>query len=253
VLEGLAELGVSTDFAHKPFHEVTFYDSRLRPAPLRSAAPLFYLVRRGPDPDTLDSALLRQAQEAGARVVLGTTTRHAGPGSIPATGPRGADGIVAGYTFATGLPDQAHSIVSSRLAPCGYAYLLIWDGRATLATCLLADLTRWRRALADTVTAFQQLVPGLDLAGAHPFGGYGGLCFRGRYTDPAGRLYAGEAAGLQDPQRGFGIGYALTSGALSATSLLEGTDYAERARRRFDPIRRAGLVTGRSSGHYRNA
>src|SRR5690349_16248047 len=98
-LDHLAGLGVRADFAYRAFHEVTFYDSRLRPAPLRSAAPLFYLVRRGPEHDTLDSALLRQAREAGARVVLGTPARHAGPGSILATGPRGADGIVAGYTF----------------------------------------------------------------------------------------------------------------------------------------------------------
>ena len=242
VLSRLADLGVAADFACKPFREVTLYDSRLRAVSLCIEEPLFYLVRRGSDPDTLDSSLLRQARAAGAEVRLGQVARAAPGSSILATGPRGADGIVAGYTFGTRLRDQARCIVSSRLAPAGYAYLLVWEGRATLATCLLAEPARWRQALADTVTAFQQLVPGLDLSEARPFGGYGGLRFPSRYTDPAGRLYAGEAAGLQDPQWGFGMMHAMSSGALSARSLLDGTDYARNARRRFDPIRRAGLV-----------
>jgi flavin-dependent dehydrogenase len=60
-----------------------------------------------------------------------------------------------------------------------------------------------------------------------------------RYTDEAGRLFVGEAAGLQDPEWGFGMWYAMESGSLAARSHLEGFDYAEAARRRFDPVRDA--------------
>lgn len=241
-MDRLAELGVAADFDYRPFHDVTFYDSRLRPARAHSDAPLFYLVHRGPSTGSLDRSLLRQAEAAGADVRLGVTARHAGPGTILAAGPRTADGIVAGYTFRAALPDQAHVIVSPELAPGGYAYLLIWAGRATLATCLFTDLTRWRRARDGTAAAFQRLVPGLALPDARPFGGYGGVLSPGRYTDPAGRLFVGEAAGLQDPEWGFGMGYAIASGALAATCLLDGSDYPSRARAQFDPVRQAGMV-----------
>jgi len=44
-----------------------------------------------------------------------------------------------------------------------------------------------------------------------------------RPVDRSGRLYVGEAAGLQDPAWGFGLRYALESGALAARCLLEGS------------------------------
>lgn len=242
VLDRLAALGVTADFAYRPFHEVTFYDSRLRPVAASTDRPLFYLVRRGPDRDTLDAALLRQARAAGAEVRFGETARTAGPGTIIATGPRAADGIVSGYTFRTRLPDQAHAIVSRRLAPAGYAYLLLWGGRGTLATCLFRDLDQWRKALDETAAAFTRLVPGLDLTGARAFGGHGGVLGAARYADEAGRLYAGEAAGLQDPEWGFGMVHAMCSGALAGASLLDSADFPIRARTHFDPIQRSGFV-----------
>jgi len=204
--------------------------------------PLFYLVRRGPGAGTLDTALLRQAQAVGADVRLGEAAAVAGPGTIVATGPAMADGIVAGFTFRTTLPDQAHCILHPTLAPAGYAYLLVWDGQATLATCLFRDLRRARQARDATVAAFERLVSGLHLCEARPFGGYGGVLAAARYTDEAGRLYAGEAAGLQDPEWGFGMLTAMRSGVLAARSLLAGADYAARARRAFDPPRDAAFV-----------
>jgi flavin-dependent dehydrogenase len=242
VLTRFAEAGVSTDFAYWPFREVTFYDSRLRPAVARSEEPLFYLVRRGSDADTFDTALLKQARAAGAEITFRETVTHANAGSILATGPRHSDGIVAGYTFRTRLPDQAHTIVSPRLAPGGYAYLLICAGHATIATSLFTDQHAWRQARTATVDAFQHLVPQLRLTDVRAFGGYGNVLGPARYTDAAGRLYVGEAAGLQDAEWGFGMGFAVASGALAAASILDGGDYAQRARQRFDSVLRAGLA-----------
>ncbi|MFZ5850088.1 MAG: NAD(P)/FAD-dependent oxidoreductase [Actinomycetota bacterium] len=242
VLDRLRRLGIDTDFSYRGFHEVTFYDSRLRPATARTRRPLFYLVRRGPAADTLDTALLRQARDAGADIRFGETARTAGPGTVVATGPEKADGIVAGFVFRTPLEDQAHAIVHPTLSPAGYAYLLVWDGRATLATCLFRDLHRWRTARDATVEAFGRLVPGLRLDRARPFGGYGGVLPHTRYIDESGRLYVGESAGLQDPEWGFGMVSAIRSGVLAASSLLHGTDYATQAGRAFDAPRATGFV-----------
>lgn len=242
VLVRLRRLGIDTGFDHRGFRQVTFYDSRLRPATAHLERPLFYLVRRGPAAGTFDTALLAQARSCGVDVRLGTTARSAGPATIVATGPLTADGVVVGFTFPTALPDQAHAIVHPMLAPAGYAYLLVWDGWATLATCLFRDHHRWRPARNATVEAFTRLVPGLRLDDARPFGGYGGIRRAARYRDESGRLYAGEAAGLQDPEWGFGIVTAVRSGVLAAQSLLSDTDYAKAARRDFDPVQAAGFV-----------
>lgn len=245
-LDRLRRLGIETDFAWRGFDEVTFYDSRLRPVTARTKRPLFYLVRRGPGAGTLDTALLRQARDAGAEIRLGEAAHRAEPGTIVATGPQRADGVAAGYVFHTSLEDQAHAIVHPILAPGGYAYLLIWDGRATLATCVFGDLLRWRPALDATVDAFTRLVPGLRLDEARRFGGYGGLLTHTRYSDESGRLYVGEAAGLQDAEWGFGMMTAMRSGVLAANSLLtsqdDGQDYGTAARREFDRAHAAGLV-----------
>jgi flavin-dependent dehydrogenase len=63
-----------------------------------------------------------------------------------------------------------------------------------------------------------------------------------RYTDDAGHLYAGEAAGVQDREWGFGMLHAMRSGALAATSLLDSGDYTTQAQHRFAPSQRAGFV-----------
>src|SRR5207247_1411926 len=49
----------------------------------------------------------------------------------------------------------------------------------------------------------------------------------------AGVLRAGEASGIQDAVGGFGIRYAVGSGALAAKSLLTGSDYAAMLREEF--------------------
>lgn len=241
-LDRLRRLGIEPDFPWRGFDEVTFYDSRLHPLAVHTRRPLFYLVRRGPGPQTLDTALLRQARDLGAEVTLGHAAQAAGPGTVVATGPRRADGIAVGWIFKTSLPDQAHAIVHPDLAPAGYAYLLVWGGQATLATCLFRDLQRWRPALEATTETFQQLVPGLRLDGAHRFGGYGALLARTRLVDEQRRLYAGEAAGLQDAEWGFGLMTAIRSGVLAANSLVDGEDYEGRAAQEFAAVRATGLV-----------
>lgn len=242
VLARLRTLGIDTDFPHRAFHDVTFYDSRLQEVTAHTTQPLFYLVRRGPGNDTIDGALLQQARDAGAGVRFHSTAVTAGPGAVLATGPRHTHAIASGFVFPTRLEDQARAIVHPDLAPGGYAYLLVWDGRATLATCLFHDLRRWREARDSTVAAFRRLVPALDLDQARPFGGYGAVLTPPRYTDRAGRMYVGEAAGLQDAEWGFGIVTALRSGVLAARSVLDGTDFAVRAHLEFDAARATGVL-----------
>lgn len=179
---------------------------------------------------------------AGERVcVFKRRAQHAEPGWIIATGPPLTDCTAQGYVFPTALEDQARAIISREVTPFGYAYLLVWDGWATLAACLLDPKAGAHGARERAAAAFQRAIPGLDLSGARPFLGRGCLLRRLCPTDEAGRLYAGEAAGLQDPVWGFGLRYALESGVLAAHCLLEGLDYRGEVRRRFGAPRRTGF------------
>jgi len=237
VLDWLTGLGVEPTFEHEAFDEVTFYDHHLDPTVSKGGSgPLFHLIRRGAMDGSLDRALLEQARAAGARIDFGQPAQTAEGGDIIATGPRYADGLVTGFVFDTTLENQARCIISDRLAPAGYAYLLTWNGRATLATCLFRRQVDWKRVRHDAAAAFERLVPGLasELDGARTFSGHGSVFPAARYTDEAGRLFVGEAAGLQDPEWGFGLRFAMESGHLAARSLVDGTDYGTLAAARFD-------------------
>lgn len=242
VLSHVNELGIRSEFDHLPVREVTFYDDHLRPAVLRSREPLFYLVRRGPAEGSLDRALLEQAQAAGVEVCLGERVHRAEPGWIVATGPQGVDCIAHGYVFPTDLLDQARAIISRDITPFGYAYLLVWRGQATLAACSLESKRTRPGSRARAAAAFARVVPGLELERAKAFSGRGHLLGRTHSADAAGRLYVGEAAGLQDPVWGFGLRYALESGALAARCLLEGAAYDAEVRALLEPNRSAGFL-----------
>src|SRR6185295_16945142 len=57
-----------------------------------------------------------------------------------------------------------------------------------------------------------------------------------------GRLYAGEAAELQDPLFGFGVRMSMTTGYLAARSILDGCDYDSLWQARLMPQLQAATV-----------
>ncbi|MCI0530082.1 MAG: hypothetical protein L0Y56_21780, partial [Nitrospira sp.] len=142
---------------------------------------------------------------------------------IIATGPHGADIIAKGMLFETDMADQAVAILDDRLAPKGYAYLLIHQNRATLATALFREYRRERDCFERTVETFDRLL-GLKMSNPREFGGFGNFYIRPSAVR-GGKLYTGESAGFQDFLWGFGMRYALLSGYLAARSIIEGRDY----------------------------
>lgn len=218
VLDELASLGIEAGFDHKAFRECVFFGADGHEHLCRSKRPLWYLVRRGPEKGTLDRALKEQALDAGAEIRFETVHRHLPDGGIVAHGPHRVDAVASGYVFETDSPDGAYAVVSNRLAPKGYGYLLVWKGRGTIAACQFDDFHNGKRYVERTVEFFQKKV-GVKMASARPFGGFGNL-----FAAPSPRkgrlLYAGEAAGFQDALFGFGMRYALLSGHLAGRAWL---------------------------------
>jgi flavin-dependent dehydrogenase len=216
VLDEIRALGIEITFPAIPFRELTCFgpDGRGHVFRSPSSRPFYYLVRRGPGPDTLDTALKQQALAAGAEIRFGESLPRPPAGSVVAWGPRRADALAVGYLFETDLPDSAFALLDDRLAPRGYAYLLVQGGRGTLATCLWRDYHNEAAYLQRTLDFFQRKV-GFAMRETRRFGS----AVSTHLSPPAGShhvVWAGEASGAQDALWGFGIRYALRSGQLAA-------------------------------------
>jgi flavin-dependent dehydrogenase len=236
VLDELGALGIDAGFDWLAVREVTVFDPDARPRRFRSVRPLYYLVRRGGEPGCLDHALKIQAMEAGVELRFNHTVRRLPRGGIVTEGPHRADAIAAGFLFETDMADGAYAAVSDELAPKGYAYLLVWNGRGTVATCMFRDFHRVHECARRTV-AFFETHAGLRMRAPRRFGGTGNF-FLPRSAHKGNILYAGEAAGFQDPLFGFGIRSALLSGARAGRALALGApqDYERWWRRRLKAV-----------------
>ncbi|HKB69473.1 MAG TPA: NAD(P)-binding protein [Thermoanaerobaculia bacterium] len=223
-LEELGEIGIDGSFCHALVREGVFFDAAGRARTVRSRRPAFYLVRRGPEPGTLDRALERQALEAGVEIRYGRACPELPEPAIVASGPRRSDAVDVGYVFETDHADGVWAVFSERIAPGGYGYLLIAGGRGTVASCLSADFRRANVYLGRTLEFFRGAVP-FRMEAPRRFGGTGNVHWPSK-ARLGSRLFAGEAAGFQDALWGFGIRCAIVSGHLAATALADGTPEA---------------------------
>jgi flavin-dependent dehydrogenase len=242
VLDELGTLGIEPTFEHAACRETVIFDPSGREHVYRSPQPIYYIVRRGSGPGTLDQSLKAQALNGGVEIRFNQACRHLPNGGIVAEGPHGADAIAVGYLFDTDAADGAYSAISDRLAAKGYAYLLVHGGRGTVASCLFDDFHREKTYLERTVDFFKDRV-GVRMTNPRQFGGIGNFTVP-RTARQGGLLFAGEAVGFQDALWGFGMRYALVSGHLAARAFVEGNpeSYDRRWKRRFGGLLRTGIV-----------
>ena len=239
VLAELEAIGIQTNFAHTPIYEIVCLSDDGATHIVRATAPIFYLLRRGAQPGTLDQALKAQVLEAGIPIHFGERQRQIGDGSVVAEGPHRADVIATGYVFDTDMANGCYATVSDRLAPAGYSYLLVDQGRGTVATCMFRGFHDERRYLDATVDFFQRTV-GLRWQTARRFGGSGNYQ-RVQTTRIGNHCHVGESAGFQDALFGFGLRYALTSGHLAGRSLAESNDFDQAWRTQLAGLNSASL------------
>lgn len=239
-LEWLRELGYATDFAVVPCSNGVFFDAWGKPYEIRDKKPLFYLVERGPGADSLDSALLRQALQLGVEVRFNNRLERMEGAGVLAVGPKAADAIAVGYHFDTSMRNGFWAICDDELAPKGYAYLLVMNGKGTVKSCMFSGFKQEKLYVERTVSAFQKLV-GLKMQNPRAHGGVGN--FRLPSSAYSGRHpLAGEQAGFQDTLWGFGMRLAILSGTLAARSLLEGKNYDDSWHHELRPQLQASIV-----------
>lgn len=242
VLEELCSIGIEPRFDHTPYRELVVFGPDGREHAYRSSDPIFYLLRRGPHPGTLDASLKEQAIACGVEIRYGASIQHLPEGGIVAHGPRGSDAIAVGYLFETDATDAAFGVVGDQLAPNGYSYLLVHNGIGTVASTIFRDYHNERQYLERTTDFFRKYA-GLRMKNEQPFGGVGNF-FVPRTARKENLLFAGEAAGFQDALWGFGMRYAMLSGSLAAQAVLSGASekYDSLWNKRLGGLLRAGIV-----------
>jgi len=233
VLSVFQNAGLPTNFKAMPCFNGTAYDASGKPYEIKSKEPLFYLIERGPGEGTLDSALLDQAESLGVEVRFNTKLREIEGQGILAAGPRAADAIAVGYHFDTSMEDGFWVICDDELAPSGYAYLLIMNGRGTIKSCMFSGFKQEKVYVQRTIAAFERLL-GLEMKNPLSHGGSGN--FRIPQSAYSGvHPLIGEQAGFQDTLWGFGMRLSINSGLLAAQSLLNGEDYDQLWKKELKP------------------
>ncbi len=239
-LDELRAAGLAVNFDCDPVCRLTETNGR-RSEHLHFDRPAVYLVKRGPQAGSLDHGMKRQAEALGVALEFGV---HADPADadIVATGPRTREvfAVAKGMVFRTDAADTAVVMFSDRDAPRGYAYLLVVRGYGCLCTVLFEEFAKAAGAFARARWHLVERA-GIATREVRAVGGEGHFSLRQAYQVDGVR-YVGEAAGLQDLLWGFGIRTAIRSGVLAARSVLEGFDYARRARHAFGHHLKAGVV-----------
>jgi len=190
---------------------------------VRSAKPIFYLVKRGSTPDCLDRQLFDQCISAGVQFKFGSS---ASPDfHVDCTGSKKAAAFIKGINFKTNLEDQVHLLLGTDFSPKGYAYMIILNGNATIATAYKKMKNVNKDPLHQTITFFQS--KGFKIPISDVFGS------RGSFTIPIRKKFnypyqIGEAGGFQDYLFGFGMRLAMSSGLVAAKQLAGKTDEAKR-------------------------
>jgi flavin-dependent dehydrogenase len=240
VLDEFKALNMPLDFEYNASNFGKAYDSFGNQYPVYTKKPLFYTIERGPNAASLDSALLRKAISMGVEVKFNHKKKTVESKAILATGPKRADAIAAGFQFDTTMENGFWVICNDQLAPKGYAYLLIMNGRGTVKTCFFQDFKHQNLYVNRTLKAFEKLV-NLTMINPIKHGGAGNLFFAKSLLSGANPV-VGEQAGFQDALWGFGLRYAIRSGVMAANNIQQPMKYQNLSQRELIPLQKTAIV-----------
>jgi len=219
-----------------PIYRFLVHSHNSGPLTVQSNRPFFYMVKRGSGKNDLDYQLYKQCQQAGVKFELD----HEAPEScqIRATGTRKAAAYIRGINFQTKLKNQVHLLLGHEFAPKGYAYLIIINGKGTLATAYKKPKDLDLDPLHNSRDYFNAF--GISFTEGDSFGS------RGSFSLPFGSLQppcqVGEAGGYQDYLFGFGIRMSMMSGKAAALSILGRKKEAKEIMKSLNRKRRFSFV-----------
>lgn len=222
ILDELRLMNIKPSFWYKPIEKAEFYDYKRNKRAINFEKPGLYLIQRGAFEESLDHSLKNQAKNIDVDIVFNKWISD-DDADIIASGPKYVDGIIRGIIFKTSIERVPTIILDDLLAPKTFAYFLTGQGKGCLGTGLTDNFKKADQYLNNTLAAFKELFE-IDISDEIRFTGYGNFFLRRDYEEN-GKLFVGEAAGLQDYMLAFGLRQAITSGYFAAKSIIDNKNY----------------------------
>jgi flavin-dependent dehydrogenase len=240
-LELLKEINIDVNFPYNECNKLSLIVSQDYQREYKGYRPIYYMVKRGTSPDSLDQNMKRQALSLGVEIFYSHPVKPEEV-DIVASGPilnDYSDGVVSGYIFKTDLEDSHTVIFNDDYAPDGYSYFLVNRGHATLAALAIKDFKNAKKYRERTLELLKKC-RNFKMEEVREFGGTGNFFLPKIPKDK--KIYVGEAGGFQEWLFGFGMKNAMRSGYFAAKSIIEGKDFYKICRKEFFPSMRGSVV-----------
>ena len=224
IKQELESMNIKFNFEYNPFKKMSITDGK-EVLSNTSNRPFFYIVGRGTKNKSLDQSLKNQAIDCDVKINFGSKVKR-DEVDIISTGISGRNqiGVARGICFETKSDDIAVALINKETAHNGYSYLLISNGKGTICSINFFEtginVNKYYKKTFETISKLFEV----DIKNKRDFGGIGCFLIKPKLIEN-GRLFTGEAAGLQDFLWGFGMRYAITSGFLAARSIIENKNY----------------------------
>ena len=212
----LRSLGIKPTFSYTPFNSFDVHIPGKKSINIESPEPFFNIVSRGDQSGDIDYELQRQAQDCNIKIYFNTKIDNVNA-DIIATGSKNIKALIRGAVFNTDLDNQIHLELSREIAPYGYGYMIILDGKGTIAVAYKKKKYKHKDILKKLIKFVSDTI-GVNILEYQEFSSFGSFNYHKSKIDSSGRLYIGEAGGFQDYLFGFGIQYAVESAVLAAES-----------------------------------
>ncbi len=232
VIHEFKSMNIKINFDCSPFKTVYLSDGKeLLDNTFKK--PVFYIIKRGVVENSLDQGLKNQAMDLGVNIHFNSKTKKENMDIISiGTSENKRVGIVKGIRFETESDDIAVSLLNNEASNSGYSYLLITNGYGSM--CSVNLYVTGNKANMYFKKAYEIITDlfNIDIKNEKNVGGVGCFLLKPRLVEN-GKIYTGEAAGLQDLLWGFGMRYAVTSGFLAALSIIENKNYKKLIKQRL--------------------
>ena len=244
-IEELKKIGIKITFNYKVFHSFNVNMVDKKSILIKSPNPFFYILSRGDQPGDLDYELQSQVEKEDIKINFNQKIRK-NQAHIIATGSKKANAFIRGITFDTDLEDQVQLILGNEIAPKGYGYLIVINGKATLAVAY-KKVKKRTDGILKVLIDYSKKTFNMKIKNYKVFSSFGSFNFKQTKVDESGRIYIGEAGGFQDYLFGFGIQYAVASASLATESIFKDKSFGSIYR---DRIKAHMSVSSRNRKFY---
>jgi len=242
VIKELNSMNIKNNFHNNPFTKLSVSDG-IDARKITLKKPMFYIVKRGAVDNSIDQGLKKQALDSGVNIHFNSKENKKDM-DIISTGPaeKRYIGVVKGIRFETNKEDTAFLLLNNEASANGaYSYLLISNGHGCICSVNIytsgKDADRYYKKTYALITKFVDI----DIKNKKNVGGTGWFSLTPNLIKD-GKLYTGEAAGLQDLLWGFGMRYAIISGYLAALSISENKNYKKLIKERIGDRLKTSIV-----------